>query len=237
MSEPEIPDEILRKHPELVPVGQALAQHRRGQQITATCPKCSQILEVTEVDATKTTVVACPSGHTLYRSKHEPRPGSDAPILVSADEALKHGLAAVTVRCDASAAGMYSRPFPMKDVLVALNGPPGGPLVVMIWDCTGLPIEDLESIVRAKLVDLAARPLEIIGPDRGYVLGHEQSGLRFRTGAGRMRIVWFAFIVERPGGTVMVGLGTSGQSDPPADATAILSNTAIKAAVGTLALE
>lgn len=70
MSDSEIPEPIRKKHPELAAVGEALAQWRRGEPITARCITCGRILEVTEVQATGTTVVLCPEGHTSYRSKH-----------------------------------------------------------------------------------------------------------------------------------------------------------------------
>jgi hypothetical protein len=229
-----IPESLLRSHPELAIIADALDAHRRGDPVRGTCPECGAAIQVTDVDAVHVTVVACANGHTLYRAK---RSADRAPILVSAADAAARGLARVTVRCDASAAGMYARPFPMENVLVALNGPPGGPLVVMVWDCTALGAVDVETAVRARLVDAAARPLEIIGADHGRVFDVEQSGLVFRTGSGRMRIVWFAFLAQRAGGTVMVGLGTSGYQDPPGDAAMILANAALSAAVRTLSVE
>jgi hypothetical protein len=202
--------------------------------VTAACRKCGRILEVTEVRPTNSTVVLCPDGHTSYRTKHG---AAEAPLVISAGESGQRGLARISVRCDVAAAGMYARPFPMKDVLLALNGPPGGPLVVMIWDCSTLETGDLEVVARAKLDDASAMPLEFGGPDRGVVLGQEQVGLTFRTGTGPTRIAWFAFLARRSGGTVLVGLGSSGRSDRPVSAAAILANSSIAAAVRTLASE
>lgn len=65
----EIPEAILRAHPELAAVGDALAQWRRGEEISARCMTCQQILQVTRVEATKTLVVSCPDGHTSFRAK------------------------------------------------------------------------------------------------------------------------------------------------------------------------
>lgn len=67
----ELPELLLNAHPELRAVGEALAQHRRGEVVSARCPKCDRALVVTEIVATKTTMVACPDGHTRYRPKHE----------------------------------------------------------------------------------------------------------------------------------------------------------------------
>lgn len=65
----EIPAAILRSHPELVPVGEALTQWRRGEPVTARCLKCDQLLQVTAIETTKALVVACPDGHTSFRAK------------------------------------------------------------------------------------------------------------------------------------------------------------------------
>jgi hypothetical protein len=70
MPESEIPIAILRKHPELAAVGKALEQRRHGEPITAVCATCGEVLQVTEIVETKTTVVSCPNGHTSYRAKH-----------------------------------------------------------------------------------------------------------------------------------------------------------------------
>jgi len=234
MSDDTIPESLLRRHPELAVVGKALDAHRRGEPITVACPTCGAPLAVTDVEEVHVTVVACANGHTLFRGK---RSSDRIPLLVSREDAAAHGLAPVTIRCDAKAAGLYARPFPMKNVFVALNGPPGGPLVVMVWDCTSLGAVGLEAAVRATFVDAAAQPLDIVGPDHGRVLDANQAGLVFRTGSGRMRIVWFGFIAQIAGATVLVGLGTSGFHDPPASAEMILANSALAAAVRTLSIE
>jgi hypothetical protein len=65
----EIPEAILRGHPDLVAVGDALMQWRRGEEISARCMKCQQVLQVTCVEVTKTLVVSCPGGHTNFRAK------------------------------------------------------------------------------------------------------------------------------------------------------------------------
>jgi hypothetical protein len=64
-----IPEAILRAHPELAAVGEALTHWRRGETISARCPKCQHFLRVTLVEATKTLLVACPDGHVNSRAK------------------------------------------------------------------------------------------------------------------------------------------------------------------------
>ncbi len=67
----EIPPNLLKRHPELVAIGQAVEQHRRGEPVTATCIVCEQPLVVTEVAAVGALVVTCPSGHVNYRASRD----------------------------------------------------------------------------------------------------------------------------------------------------------------------
>lgn len=64
---------LLERHPELVAVHAALAQHGRGEPITAVCPSCGTPIEVTEVEATGTLVVACQTGDTHVRFRRRPQ--------------------------------------------------------------------------------------------------------------------------------------------------------------------
>jgi hypothetical protein len=64
----EIPPGILKRHPELVAVGEAIEQNRRGESITARCNKCGSTLEVTEVPEVGALVVTCPQGHVSFRA-------------------------------------------------------------------------------------------------------------------------------------------------------------------------
>lgn len=66
------PPPLLRRHPELVAVGLALAQFGRGEPITATCDKCGAPLTVAEVPETGSIVVTCPGKHVSFRAKRRP---------------------------------------------------------------------------------------------------------------------------------------------------------------------
>lgn len=65
----EIPEAILQTHPELTAAGEALAQWRQGESISARCSKCQLCLQVTLVEATRTLIVSCPDGHTHFRAR------------------------------------------------------------------------------------------------------------------------------------------------------------------------
>src|SRR4051794_17246662 len=74
-----IPESLLRSHPELAKIADALDAHRRGDPVRGTCPNCGAAIQVTDIDAVHVTVVACANGHMLYRAK---RSADRGPILV-----------------------------------------------------------------------------------------------------------------------------------------------------------
>ena len=61
-----IPEEILVKHPEMAPIFEALMAHTEGREMTAQCPKCAQLLVVTDSPETGSRWVTCDSGCTSY---------------------------------------------------------------------------------------------------------------------------------------------------------------------------
>ena len=69
MSLATMPEAILAKHPELEPIFEALSAYHQGQSITACCPKCGQLLVVTDVPAASALWVTCELGCTSYREK------------------------------------------------------------------------------------------------------------------------------------------------------------------------
>jgi phage FluMu protein Com len=69
---PEFPQSVLQKHPEMVAVGEALAQWSNGEPVTARCHFCGEVLVVERIEATGTVVVRCPRGDTFFRAVHAP---------------------------------------------------------------------------------------------------------------------------------------------------------------------
>ena len=72
MSLATMPEAILAKHPELVPIFEALSAYHQGRPITARCPKCDQLLVVTDVPAASARWVTCEASCTSYREKLGP---------------------------------------------------------------------------------------------------------------------------------------------------------------------
>jgi len=59
-------ESILKKHPELVAVNEAIVAFRQGLPVVSRCPVCHQLLTVEYVAPIDTTWVKCPNGCTIY---------------------------------------------------------------------------------------------------------------------------------------------------------------------------
>jgi len=63
----EIPPALLKAHPELRAIEEALQDYENGRPITARCPGCGEPLKVVEVEATGALWVGCDTGDTSMR--------------------------------------------------------------------------------------------------------------------------------------------------------------------------
>lgn len=152
---------------------------------------------------------------------------------IQPDDLKKHGLQPLAIRVDAVSAGLSARLFPTKDAILALSGPPGGPLVLVVWDCTGLAA-DVESAIRARLVPPWTNALELRHRDEGILLGAQREGMTFFTGTGRARIAWFAALISVREAQLLVACGVPGSASDDVPAAEVLSNPAISKAVESL---
>jgi hypothetical protein len=71
MNTNEIPASILKKHPELVQILEALKDYHDGTQITTRCPTCGELLQVVPVPEAHSLWVGCGNGCTNYREKQK----------------------------------------------------------------------------------------------------------------------------------------------------------------------
>lgn len=154
-------------------------------------------------------------------------------VEIQPDALTQRGIPPLTIRVDAASAGMSPRLFPAKDALLALNGPPGGPLVLVIWNCTGLA-QDIEAAIRARLVPPWTSALELRHRDAATMLGERREGMTFFTGSGRARIAWFAVLVRVRDAQLLVACGVPGSAPEDVPAADVLSNPSIRRAVDTL---
>jgi len=173
--------------------------------------------------------------HDAFRESQRPGANDDL-VLVTAEQAAARGLAPISIRVDANAAGLFARPFPTPGVYLVLNGPPGGAIVLAIWDCSGLP-PDPEAVIRAKLVPPWTSSVELGSRDQGFVLGANRAGMTFATGADLARIGWFGCIVEHGAGRAFVATGLSWRTTDPVSAAPLLAHASLAKAITTLDLQ
>jgi hypothetical protein len=76
MKDGTIPQALLEKHPELIQVMETLAAYREGRPITARCPKCSQLLTVTDLPDIASRWVTCAQSCTSYHEKYSSYAGN-----------------------------------------------------------------------------------------------------------------------------------------------------------------
>jgi hypothetical protein len=156
-------------------------------------------------------------------------------VEIGVDEAVRRGLSPMRIRVDPRAASMSSRTFPANDVYLKLSGPPGGPLLLMIWDCKGANDVDA-ALIRSKFVPAWTTELEVGIADRAHVLGRERAGLTFATGSGIARTAWFGFLLTCGAGHALITLGVGGRDNVRVPAADVVSNPAIKRVLETLTI-
>jgi hypothetical protein len=64
----DIPASILKKHPELLQIYEALEEYNNGKSITTTCRTCNNVLQVIDNTVTKSQWIGCSEGCTSYRT-------------------------------------------------------------------------------------------------------------------------------------------------------------------------
>jgi hypothetical protein len=159
-----------------------------------------------------------------------------SPKLIEPEVAREHRLAPQTIHVDERAAGMTARLFPFKNIYLALNGPPGAPISLVVWDCTFVA-GGAEAAVSALFVTPWARGLMLISQDAAYALGELQQGVTFSTGEDRARVASFGFRVATHTGSVLITCGVSGASSTPFSARDVMMNRMISTVVSTLQID
>lgn len=101
-----------------------------------------------------------------------------APVLVAAKDATQRGLPPITIRYDQAVGGMFPRVFPTKDIYLILDSPPGAPISIVVWNITGLPDDD-EQTIRTKYVPPWASDIDLGATEQGVLLGATQGQVPF----------------------------------------------------------
>ena len=61
---------IVSRHPELLPIAEAIRQYFAGEPLGVPCPKCGSLLRVEAIKAVDTVWVICPNGHIRYHENY-----------------------------------------------------------------------------------------------------------------------------------------------------------------------
>lgn len=136
-------------------------------------------------------------------------------IEVKAVEAQAKGLAGVAFRVDPAGTPLILRKFPEPDKYLIASGPPGGPLLAIVWatnerDADGAAVE---RAVREHFSQPWMQPLEVGAPGTLTIAGAPRAALAFTTGKGIGRTGWCGAIVPAKDAAVFVTLGRA--APPP----------------------
>lgn len=160
--------------------------------------------------APKPAVVGDDRGTVPYKSE------VSSMIEVKADEAQAKGLARVAFRVDPAGTPLMLRKFPEADKYLIASGPPGGPLLAIVWATDEREADGaaLERAVRKHFSQPWLEPLEIGAPGNLTIAGASRAALAFTTGKQIGRTGWCGVIVPAQDAAVFVTLGRA--AAPPA---------------------
>lgn len=131
---------------------------------------------------------------------------------VTAEEAQANGLAGIGFRVDPQVPGrvpLALKKFTQPDKYLIGSGPPGAPLLAMVWTADGREGDPsaLEQAVRRHYVRPFHLPLVIGEPGEVMLGGHTRPALAFMTGQQLSRTAWCGVLVSGQAGSLLVTLG------------------------------
>jgi hypothetical protein len=129
-------------------------------------------------------------------------------IEVNADEAQARQLPRIGFRVDATGTSLSLGKFPDADKYLIASGPPGGPLLAIVWRAEEREddLAAVERVVRRRY----ARPRDqlVVGEAGTITLGGvERPALAFTTGQGRGRIGWCGVMATGAHASALVAFG------------------------------
>lgn len=156
-------------------------------------------------------------------------------VALSADDAAQRGLPAIAISVERTP-GLSLRPFPIANAYLAMNGPPGGPLSVFLWNCTDVPSDDVSAAITARVVPPLVPNVQLGVAERKLLMGEERDVMTFRTGVEGRWVSWIGFVVSVPNGRIFVMMG-AGMGDRWSTADEVLSHPSLNNVAATLKIE
>jgi hypothetical protein len=132
----------------------------------------------------------------------EPVPSASM-VEVKADDAKAKGLPAIGVRVDPGTLSVL--PFPEPDKYLIASGPPGGPLLAIVWQTDRA--DAIDAAVRAHFAQPWQQPLVVGESSTIEIAGAKRAALAFMTGESLRKTAWCGVLVGGASGAVLVTLG------------------------------
>lgn len=133
-------------------------------------------------------------------------------IEVKAEDAAARQLPPIGFSLDARAAGMEARLFSQPGQYLIASGPPGAPLLFMVWTAAPGGADALAEAVQARF----GGPHLVVGEACTFELaGAPRPALAFTTGAGMWMTAWCGVLVETTSGALFVALGVGSPKPLP----------------------
>ncbi len=137
-------------------------------------------------------------------------------VEVKADDAKEKGLPAIGMRVEPGTLSVL--PFPEPDKYLIASGPPGGPLLAIVWqaDARTGGAAAVDAAVRSHFAQPWQQPLVIGDATTLLIAGAKRPALAFMTGESMRKTAWCGVLVGGASGTVLVTVGRA-----PGQATAM----------------
>jgi hypothetical protein len=134
---------------------------------------------------------------------------NDQMVQVSADESKEHGLPPIGMRVDATGTNLSLLKFPEPDKYLIASGPPGGPLLAIVWTTEEHESDAaaVERAVRKLFSNEWQKPLEIGAAGTVTLAGASRPALAFTTGQSLRYTGWCGTLVTAKAGSILVTFG------------------------------
>lgn len=132
-------------------------------------------------------------------------------IEVKADEAKANGLPGIGFRVDPQGVPLSLMKFPEPDKYLIASGPPGAPLLAIVWQADGRAGDAaaIEQAVRRSYSKPFQQPLVIGEAGTVTIGGASRPALAFMTGQSMRKTAWCGVLVSGQGASLLVTFGRS----------------------------
>jgi len=159
-------------------------------------------------------------------------------VEVTAAEAKAQGLPPIGLRVDPGDAPLSLLKFPEPDKYLIASGPPGGPLLVIVWetDQRESNVAAVESAVRKNFAQTWQQPLVIGEAGTLQIAGAARPALAFMTGESLRKTAWCGVVMSGPSASVFVTFGRATREVAATPCAEVMTEPSLAAFARTFAL-